>query len=180
METQQQDINRLTQPQPYNAANDTPSDERLSAFEFGELWEGYMADSSAKCLLQYFVAKAQDPEIRSVLEYALQLSTDHLNTMTQIFNSVNFPIPHGFTDEDVEPNAKRLFSDGYMLTYIRYVARYGAIKYSTGLTTSTRPDVMNSIIAVLMKFRICRRKLTKCCLRKAFSQRESIFLYRTE
>ncbi|HWQ43617.1 MAG TPA: DUF3231 family protein [Desulfosporosinus sp.] len=108
METQQQDINRLTQPQPYYAANDAPSDERLSAFEFGELWEGYMADSSAKCLLQYFVAKAQDPEIRSILEYALQLSTDHLNTMTKIFNSVNFPIPQGFSDEDVEPNAKRL------------------------------------------------------------------------
>jgi len=70
-------------------------------------------------LLQYFVAKAQDSEIHSVLEHALQLSTDHINTITQIFNSVNFPIPQGFTDEDVEPNAKRLFSDGYMLTYIR-------------------------------------------------------------
>ncbi len=138
METQQQD---LTQPQPYNAANDAPCDERLSAFELGELWEAYMADSSSMCLLQYFVAKTQDPEIRSILEYALQLSTGHVNTITQIFNSVNFPIPQGFTDEDVEPNAKRLFSDGYMLRYVHYVTRYGAVKYTKSLTTSTRPDV---------------------------------------
>jgi hypothetical protein len=87
MNIQQQDFNQVKQQSlPYNAAQDAPFDERLSAFELGQLWEGYLADSSAKCLLQYFVAKAQDPEIRSVRDYALQLSTNHLNTMTEMFN----------------------------------------------------------------------------------------------
>ena len=87
------------------------------------------------------MAKAQDPEIRSVLEYALQLATNHQNARTIMFNSVGFPIPHGFTDEDVEPQAKRLFSDGFMLIYIRYLTRYGLIKYFTQVTTSVRPDM---------------------------------------
>jgi Protein of unknown function (DUF3231). len=141
METQQ-DFNQVKQQSiPYNAVQDAPADERLSAFELGQLWEGYMADSTANCILQYFVAKAQDQEIRSVLEYTLQLTTNHLNVMTQIFNSVGFPIPHGFTDEDVETNAKRLFSDSFMLIYIRYLTRYALIKYFTAVTTSVRQDV---------------------------------------
>ncbi|MGI6120523.1 MAG: DUF3231 family protein [Desulfosporosinus sp.] len=97
METQQQDFNPGKQQSISYSAAQALSDERLSAFEQGQLWEGYMADSSAICLLQYFVASTQDPQIRSILEYALQLSLNHLNAYTQMLNSVGFPIPHGFT-----------------------------------------------------------------------------------
>jgi spore coat protein CotF len=174
METQQQDFNQVKQESiPYNAVQDAPSDERLSAFELGQLWEGYMADSLAKCLLQYFVAKAQDPEIRSVLEYALQLSTNHLKTMTQIFNSVGFPIPHGFTDEDVEPNAKRLFSDGFMLIYIRYLTRYGLIKYFTSLTTSVRPDVREFSNRCIDQTQDLHTKADEILIKKGFFSEEA-------
>jgi len=167
METQQQDFNQAKQQSiPYNAAQDAPTDERLSAFELGQLWEGYMADSAAKCILQYFVAKAQDPEIHSVLEYALQLSTNHLNTMTQMFNSVGFPIPHGFTEEDVEPNAKRLFSDNFMVTYIRYLTRYGAIKYFTALTTSIRPDVREFYNRCVDEIQDLHKKMDEILIKK--------------
>jgi spore coat protein CotF len=169
METQQQDFNQVKQQSiPYNAVQDAPSDERLSAFEIGQLWEGYIADSNAKCILQYFVAKAQDPEIRSVLEYALQLTINHQNVRTQIFNSVGFPIPHGFTDEDVEPNAKRLFSDGLMLTYVRYMTRYGAIKYFTALTISTRPDLREFHNQCIDEIQTLHNKADEILIKKGF------------
>ena len=174
METQQQDFNQAKQQSiPYNAAQDAPTDERLSAFELGQLWEGYMADSAAKCILQYFVAKAQDPEIHSVLEYALQLSTNHLNTMTQMFNSVGFPIPHGFTEEDVDPNAKRLFSDGLMLIYIRYLTRYGLIKYYTALTTSVRSDVREFYNRCIDETQGLHTKADEILIKKGFYSAEA-------
>ena len=173
METQEQDFNQVKQQSiPYNAVQDAPSDERLSAFEIGQLWEGYMADSNANCILQYFVAKAQDPEIRSVLEYALQLTINHQNVRTQIFNSVGFPIPHGFTDEDVEPNAKRLFSDGLMLTYTRYMTRYGAIKYFTSLTTSTRPDLREFYNQCIDEIQTLHTRADEILIKKGFFSEE--------
>jgi hypothetical protein len=129
------------QPVSYNVIKDGPNDERLSAAEMGRLWEMYLYNSGAKCQLQYFVTKAQDPEIRGVLEYALQTMTTRLNKITQMFNTVGFPIPHGFTDEDVEQNAKRLFSDTFMLNHIRGLVNFELVESLIGLTRAIRADV---------------------------------------
>lgn len=173
MQTQQQDFNQGKQPSiPHNPAQ-APSDERLSAFEQGQLWEGYMADSSAKCLLQYFVASTQDPEIRSVLEYALQLSLNHLNAYRQMLNSVGFPIPHGFTDADVEPNAKKLFSDQFMLAYIRYINKYGSIKYFNTLISSTRPDVRQFANQCIDEIQDLHKKADEILIKKGFFPEEA-------
>jgi len=45
--------------------------------------------------------------------------------MTNLFNSVGFPIPNGFGDKDVLPNAKRLYSDSLMLVYLRTLNKFG-------------------------------------------------------
>jgi spore coat protein CotF len=173
METQQQDFNQVKQSIPYNAVQDAPNDERLSAFELGQLWEGYMADSSAGCLLQYFVASAQDPEIRSVLEYALQLTTYHMNAYAQMFNSVGFPIPIGFTSEDVKPQVKRLFSDGYMLAYLRYINRYGAIKYFNTLIGSSRQDVRQFANQCIDEVQNLHKKADEILIKKGFFSEEA-------
>ena len=173
METQQQDLNPVKQqPIPYSPAQ-APSDERLSAFGQGQLWEGYMADSSAKCMLKYFVASAQDPEIRSVSEYALQLSLNHLNAYTQMLNSAGFPIPHGFTDADVEPNAKKLFSDQFMLAYLRYINRYGAIKYFNMLIGSNRPDVQQFANQCIDEVQDLQKKTDEVLIKKGFFTEEA-------
>ena len=168
METNQQDFNIKKQPIPYDVTRDAPVDERLSAFEMGELWEGYLADSSAICILKYFVAKAEDPEIRGVLQYALELSTNHVNRITQIFTSVNFPIPHGFSHEDVDLNAKRLYSDGFMLAYIRNVTKYGMIKYFKSLTTSVRPDVREFFNVCIDECQSLHRNADEILIKKGF------------
>jgi len=133
--------NAVGQPVLSNVIKDGPNDERLSAPEMGRLWEMFLYNGGAKCQLQYFVAKAQDPEIRGVLEYALQIATTRLNKITQMFNTVGFPVPHGFTDEDVEPNAKRLLSDTFMLVYIRNLVNFELIESQMGLTRAIRTDV---------------------------------------
>lgn len=64
--------NATEQPIPINAIIDSPYAERLSASEIGSLWETYLYNATSKCQLQYFVTKAQDPEIRAVLQYAFR------------------------------------------------------------------------------------------------------------
>ena len=154
------------QPVPYNLIKDGPNDERLSAAEMGHLWEMYLYNGAAKCRLQYFVAKAQDPEIRGVLEYALQTATTHLNKITQMFNTVGFPVPHGFTDEDVEPNAKRLFSDTLMLVYIRSFTNFELVESIVGLIRGIRTDVKEYYNACIDESQELLKRADEVSLRK--------------
>ncbi|KGP75069.1 hypothetical protein JT05_12520 [Desulfosporosinus sp. Tol-M] len=94
-----------------------------------------------KCILQYFVAKAQDPEIKAMMNDALNIILPQQSTITTLFNSVGFPVPHGFTDEDVKINAKRLYSDSLMLSFHRAIIRFRLVQLAHALPLATRPDV---------------------------------------
>lgn len=133
--------NITEQPIPFKAIKDSPNDERLTAAEMGHLWELYLYNAASKCLLQYFGAKAQDPEISGVLDYALQIMNTRLNKISQIFNTVGFPIPQAFNDEDVEPNARRLYSDGFMLVYIQGLINFELAESMIGLNRAVRVDI---------------------------------------
>ncbi|MDQ1912810.1 DUF3231 family protein [Paenibacillus sp. GD4] len=114
---------------------------RLTSSEIAQLWSGYMGDSMSRCVLSYFMKLVEDEEIRQAVQYALHLSEQHLQTITTIFENERFPIPHGFTDKDVNVGARRLFSDTFMLVYLRNVAKQGLSLYGMALAVSARTDV---------------------------------------
>ena len=113
----------------------------LTSAEIGQLWSTYLAESMSKCMLSYFVAKSKDPDIHSVLQYSLDKSIQHVNTITEIFNKSNFPIPHGFNDEDFDVNAKQLFSETFMLSYSRFAHKHAMINFAMAFSMSSRSDV---------------------------------------
>jgi hypothetical protein len=158
--------NATAQPVPYNLIKDGPNDERLTAPEMGHLWEMYLYNSSLKCQLQYFAANAQDPEIRGVLEFALQTKTTRLDKITKIFNTVGFPIPHGFTDEDVEPKAKRLYADGFMLVYIRNIINFELVESLMGLSRAIRTDVKEYLNSSIDESQDLLKRADEVLLRK--------------
>src|SRR4051794_21119286 len=87
--------------------------ERLTSAEIGKLWATYMGNSMAKCILSYYLQHVEDENIKNLLENALKLTEEFLKTIKEIFEKENFPIPKGFTEEDVNLNAPRLFEDEY-------------------------------------------------------------------
>ena len=158
--------NVMEQPVSFNVIKDGPNDERLSADEMGHLWEMYLYNAESKCQLQYLVAKAQDSEIRAVLQYALEIATTRINRLTQIFNTVGFPLPHAFTDEDVEPNAKRLFSDGFMLAYVNGLVNFELVESFMGLTRAFRVDVKEHYNASIDESQEFHKRADEVLLRK--------------
>jgi hypothetical protein len=150
MEISQQGFQEENAPTPI-LSKSVPYDERLSASEISQLWLIYQANSSSKCILQYFVAKAQDPEIKAMLNDALNTILSQLNTIINLFNSVGFPVPHGFTDEDVETNAKRLFSDSLMLSSFKAISGFRLVKLAHSLLLAFRPDVREFFNSALVQ-----------------------------
>lgn len=113
----------------------------LNSAELANLWANYMSSSLKEYVVKYFLDKVEDKEVRSVLEYALHIARQHIQTMTDIYKRENHPIPRGFNHEDVDLNAPRLFSDPFILSYIEYMAEIRINGYATALPMSARGDI---------------------------------------
>lgn len=115
---------------------------RITSGELSQLWTQYMNESASICMLTYFLNKAEDQEIKEVIEFALQLSETHVETISSILTEEKYIIPHGFKlDEDVDVTAPRLFSDVYALHFVHQMGKLGLTAYGQGLSLSIRSDI---------------------------------------
>jgi hypothetical protein len=119
----------------------TSTNEKLTSAEMGKLWATYMGNSMAKCVLSYYLQHVEDNDIKTLLENALKLSLEFLKTIEEIFEKENFPIPKGFSEEDVNLGAPRLFQDPFYVHYLKYAAKAGMSIYNVGLPLLYRKDV---------------------------------------
>lgn len=113
---------------------------KITASELGSLWSQYLDDSLSRCVLRYFIHHVKDESIGNVLQYALDLSETHLIKVKQFLTQEQYPIPIGFTDEDVTVDAPPLFTDTYMLVYIQTMAIHGTTRYAGAVGVSIRED----------------------------------------
>ncbi|MFD2656413.1 DUF3231 family protein [Gracilibacillus thailandensis] len=122
---------------------------QLTAAEMGKLWAVYNGNTMGKCVLSYYLKHVGDVDIKKVLEQALNLSHSLNQDIKQIFNQANFPIPVGFTDDDVNLGAPRLFYDEFYLHYLKYLGKAGMSIYSAAIPLVTRKDVRKFFLNAL-------------------------------
>lgn len=129
---------------------------KLTSAEIASIWTAYMNDSGLICQFQYFLAKAEDKEIRPLIQQALDLAQGNITALTEIFNKEKYPIPYGLKlDEDVDVSAPRLYSDTYVLNYLHQAAQIALQAYSISLSLVVRADVysfFNECISQLTTF----------------------------
>ena len=115
----------------------------LTSSEIASLWTGYMNDSMSKCVLGFMLKYIEDPDIKPVIQYTYDLSSEHVEQLLVIFEQENYAIPTGFTEQDVNMNAPWLFSDVFCLTYVNHMAKVGMLSYSGFVSMSYREDIRN-------------------------------------
>lgn len=137
--------------EPYKAVETLANqNEKLTSAEMGKLWAVYMGNSMSRCVITYFLQHVGDQDIKKLLDHALNLVNEFLNTIEGIFEKDHFPIPAGFTDEDVNLDAPRLFEDEFYLHYINYVGKAGMSIYNVAIPLVFRKDV-NDFFLYCMK-----------------------------
>ncbi|NMD71704.1 DUF3231 family protein [Bacillus sp. DNRA2] len=119
---------------------------KLTSAEMGKLWATYMGNTMAKCVLRYFLKHVNDNEIKNLLELSLNLTKKYTQSIAQIFEQANFPIPVGFSDEDVNLDAPRLYCDDFYLYYLQYTGKVGISIYCHALSVITRSDISDFFI----------------------------------
>ncbi|WP_017185791.1 DUF3231 family protein [Alkalibacillus haloalkaliphilus] len=115
---------------------------KLTSGEITNLWSLYMEDSASVCHFKYYLNTVEDTEVKSVIQYALDISQLHVDTISEIFTQEGYPVPYGFKlNEDVDVNAPKLFSDTYILYFLNNMGKIGLNACSVALPVAVREDV---------------------------------------
>lgn len=153
---------------------------RLTSAEVSSLWSTYLADSMSVCVFKYFLKKVDDEETRPIIEHAMRLSKEHLEIIEKIFNDEGIPVPKGFTDEDVNPDAPRLFQDTFFLYYIKQMTKGGLATYGAILPNIMKKDIREFFSSCLASTTELYNKSTSLLLSKGIGIRPPYIPYQTE
>lgn len=111
-----------------------------NASEIGHLWSSYLAENMSVCMLKFMVAKSKDPDIKPILQQALDVSSQRVKSMEDLFKAINHPIPEGFGEKDVDNSAPELYSENFSLSYTRLMHNYIGVNYMWALSRCSRLD----------------------------------------
>ncbi|GGK08331.1 hypothetical protein GCM10007063_33400 [Lentibacillus kapialis] len=100
-----------------------------------------MANSMTRCFLSYGLGVIQDQDIRPQIQQAYDDAVQMTTTIQDIFTAEEIPIPVGFTNQDVNIKAKRLFQDTFFLDYINKMGKLGTAQYARYHSGSSRQDI---------------------------------------
>ncbi|MEH7436609.1 DUF3231 family protein [Neobacillus drentensis] len=140
---------------------------RLTAGEISQLWLQYLNDSSSICVLTYFLEKAEDFEIKPIIEFAIELSKSHIQKITSILTEEKHVVPYGFNiKEDVDLTAPRLYSDSFVLNFINQMSKVGLTTYAGSVGTSVRSDIRSYYIDCLTETMQLYNRSTELLLSK--------------
>ncbi len=114
---------------------------RLTAPEMSSLWTQYIFDSMSICFFKYALEHIDDIDIKEIYKTALQLSESHIQQIEEFYKGENYPIPKGFTEEDVIIGAPRLFQDPFYLYYLYIMTLQGLTGYALSVGTSIRANL---------------------------------------
>lgn len=124
----------------------------LTSSEIAALWNAFMQNSMAHCVLQHFAKINEDVELTEILHNAVNNCGFVVNEVKTLFENEKHAVPIGFTSEDVNLNAGRLYSDLFALRYIKYMAAAGTASAAMLLEVLARMDVRSLFSEISTRF----------------------------
>lgn len=114
---------------------------QLTSSEMAVLWNTYMENSMADCMILHFSKINEDVSIDPLLETAKKNANFALSELKQLFMKENIPVPIGFSESDINLQAPRLFSDMFALKYLKYMSAIATATYSVALELSAKMEI---------------------------------------
>lgn len=115
---------------------------RLTSSEISHLWTTFMHYSTLWCIYEYFISHVDDPDILTFFqEDCINIINTRLNAVSDYLRKNGCPVPIGFSKDDVDTDAPRLFSDIFCLYYTKNMASIGIGLSGQALTSAARPDI---------------------------------------
>jgi hypothetical protein len=115
---------------------------KLAAGELANIWEYYMNNSFAAVVLEYFHSTTESQDVKTIVKDALAIANFAKKFSEKTLTEEKYPKPKGFTNqEDLNPNAPKMYTDIFILYYIHTMAQLGLPLTSIELTEAVRKDI---------------------------------------
>lgn len=138
----------------------------LTANEIGLLWTQYIQNSMAVPLLEYFKLTNEDKTMEPIINLARDIAEEGVQQCQTFFDEAGLSVPYGYSLDDMNPNAHKLFTEAFMLAFIEHMGKVGLTSDGLSLGTSAREDVRNFFTERMNK----QDQLYNLCVNTAMEQ----------
>jgi hypothetical protein len=132
-----------------------PEKPALTSSELGVLWITYQQKTMVKRMLEYLIKHADDEQAKTIMEDLYHEISSIPDEIKDIFQQEGAAVPIGFTQEDVNLDAPKLYENGFDITLIRMVKEISMGMHTLNITMSYREDVIElfqKLTAITQKY----------------------------
>lgn len=91
--------------------------------------------------MSYFERTIDDPQGKQLLGRLLDMQNGHLAALRHFFERERIPLPRGYTEEDVNPGAAKLFNDAFILQFIAFMNQVALEQSQISLSTAPNTEL---------------------------------------
>ena len=92
---------------------------KLTSAEIGTLWGQYINGTMTDVVNRYMYSIVEDESIKNTFDLAIKMFENQKSQIVTFMKNEGFPVPIGFTENDLNKGAGRLFSDIFCLNYLQ-------------------------------------------------------------
>ncbi|MEQ8176114.1 MAG: DUF3231 family protein [Syntrophomonadaceae bacterium] len=144
---------------------------RLTSSEIAQLWATFMEYTMLNCIFSYFERVVKDPQTKELMSEIIPRTIKRSSFVAEVFSKESIPIPMGFTENDVNLSAPPLFSEIYLLHYLRNMIRLSMTMNALNLNMASRPDVIDFYTSILESTLRLNKKVTDFMMAKGILPR---------
>jgi hypothetical protein len=156
---------------------DVQHNAELNSAEIATLWNTYMHYSLLTCVFKYFEKVARDNndgDIKSLMSYALKSFDTRLKWIRETFEREKLTIPVGSSDNDVNIDAPPLYSNSYLLYYLKSMIMFGLVTHVFNINMSSRTDVRDFYTEIITTILELNKKTTNVMLERGILWRHPV------
>ncbi|WP_110112060.1 DUF3231 family protein [Bacillus sp. CGMCC 1.16541] len=114
----------------------------ISSSELGTLWLTYQEKTLILRILEYFIAKSDNEEARNILGGLWQELNYYVKRIQTIFENDGAVVPIGFTKQDVNVEAPKLYNNHFDIMFLRILKEVSMGMYTINMNMAYRDDII--------------------------------------
>jgi hypothetical protein len=127
----------------------------ITSSELGTLWLTYQEKTMILRMLEYFIEHADDEKAKDIMTNLYEELNLYVGKITETFQNEGAVIPVGYTSQDVNKEAPKLYDNGFDIMFVRLLKEISMGMHSLNITMTFREDIVmifKDLTAITQKY----------------------------